>query len=130
MGMTPSSSLLLAVIALSFLGTTHTRPIVGGVARPALTLKSGVTTNAKLPASSRKRGLAWPWDGQESDFNLFANKPSVSWMYNWERWTPKGKPANIEYVAMQRTRDHIEELETYMKDFKSTTLLGNLTADA
>jgi len=72
-----------------------------------------------------KRGLAWPWNGQGQDFNLFINSSSISWVYNWELWRPGSFPTTkFSYVAMQRTASGIGNLPAYFPGNGASVLLG------
>ena len=82
----------------------------------ALTISSVVSTF--------KRGLGWPWNAVSSDFGLFSGNSEVTWVYNWEAWVPPGKPGNLDYVAMQRTADDINQLDSYMQNNDAKILLG------
>ncbi|KAJ3279088.1 hypothetical protein HK104_001785 [Borealophlyctis nickersoniae] len=97
-------------------------------AAPATPPVKKVIVRVRVPATAavpRRRGLAWPWNGIQADFvNFSKNPPHVSWLYNWEAWVPAGLPANLEYVAMQRTASNIDQLATYMKTNKAKCLLG------
>lgn len=57
-------------------------------------------------ASASKRGLAWPWFNEQSNFDpiRFTSEGKVSWMYNWETWRPAKTP-NVNFIGMQATRD-------------------------
>jgi len=81
-------------------------------------------TLAVMGASAAKAGLAWPWDGNKDDFNLFKDSQLINWAYNWESWVPEGKPDNFEYIAMQRTRDGIDQLQGNMQNNGAQILLG------
>jgi len=80
--------------------------------------------NLRFLGSSTKSGLAWPWNGNANDFNLFKNSRRITWAYNWESWVPSGFPGNFEYVAMQRTADGIDKLRNNMAGNKARVLLG------
>ena len=84
----------------------------------------GLVLLSSMAVSASKRGLAWPWNGNSQDFGLFANNDNIGWIYNWESWRPDGTPGNLEYVAMQRTRDGIENLQNNMQNNGANILLG------
>ena len=79
---------------------------------------------AIMAVSAADRGLAWPWNNVAQDFGLFQGSPAIKWVYNWESWVPEGKPDNLEYVAMQRTRDFLDQLPNNMQNNGARILLG------
>lgn len=53
-----------------------------------------------------KRGLGWPYDNQAGVFKPYdtaVKDHTLTWLFNWEMWKPKGFPAGLTYVPQVRT---------------------------
>jgi hypothetical protein len=69
-----------------------------------------------------KRGICVPWNFEPEDFALYqaaVDKGTISWLYNWEMWKPKGLPSNIIYVPQCRTAADAGQIGDYLKRYEN-----------
>ncbi len=95
---------------------------------------SSNTPASNTNATSRKRGLGWPWDQPGSHFKLYepyAATGKISWLFNWECWIPDSVPPGVEWIPCVRTTSNArDQLDPFLTDIiqnrgiKTTALLG------
>ncbi|KAJ3045968.1 hypothetical protein HK097_001084 [Rhizophlyctis rosea] len=125
------------VITIRRVVSTSTKKATTTTKKTSTTTKKPTTTSkltpiikaTTAPSASRKRGLAWPWDNTDSPSLFLApTSPPITWLYNWETWTPSKLPSTLPYVPMQRTPADIQTLQRRLvnlsKQRKITHFLG------
>ncbi|EXJ63106.1 hypothetical protein A1O7_03551 [Cladophialophora yegresii CBS 114405] len=98
---------------------------------------SPAPSSVNVSATRRKRGLGWPWDQPSTHFKLYephagtAGRGRISWLFNWECWTPDAVPQGIEWIPCVRTASNArDQLDPSLTDIiqnrgiKTTALLG------
>jgi len=61
-----------------------------------------------------KRGLGWPWDNPKTAFAIFEpsiHNEHITWLFNWELWTPEGLPAGFPHVPQVRLGSQAAQID-------------------